>query len=71
MFSLGKFEKPFVAVDAEDTSVWSNSLCNSCGNRAGAAADIKHAKPRPQQCGKAAVVPLKISSPKDAGIGPV
>ena len=49
----------------------SNSLSNTRGNRAGAAADIKHGKSWPLQFGKAAVVSLKGSSPKDARIGPV
>jgi hypothetical protein len=71
VFCSGEFEKHFVAVDADDSSVWSNSLCSPCGNRAGAAADIKHAKPWPQQCGEATVVPLKSSSPEYARIGPV
>ena len=58
-------------VDAGDASMWSNSFGSTCSDRARAAADIKHAKPWPQQCGKAAVVALKSSSPEDAGIGPV
>jgi len=71
VFCSGEFEKHFVAVDPDDASMWSKSLCSPCSNRAGAAADVKHAKPWPQQCGKAAVVALKSSSPEDAGIGPV
>jgi hypothetical protein len=71
VFCSGEFEEHFVSVDADDASMWSNSLCSACGNRAGTAAYVKYAKPLPQQCGKAAVVPLESSSPEDAGIGPV
>jgi hypothetical protein len=62
VFCSGEFEKRFIAVDADYVPVWSNSLCNASSNGAGAAADVKHAKPWPQQFGKAAMVPLKSSS---------
>jgi hypothetical protein len=71
VFGSRKFEKRLVPVDADHVSVWSNRLCGARGNGAGAAADIEYRKPWPQPFGKAAVVPLKSSSPEDARIGPV
>jgi hypothetical protein len=64
-------KKHLVSIDADDMSMWSNSLRNACGNRARAAANIKHKKPWPQQFGKAAVVSLKGSSSENARVGPV
>jgi len=71
VFCSRESEKHLVSVYADYVSVWSNSLCCTRGNRASAAADIKHRKSWPQQFGQAVVVLLKSSSPEDAKIRPV
>ncbi len=71
MLCARQLEKHLISIDTDYVPMWSDSLCNPSGNGAGATADIKHSKPRPQEFGKAAVVPLKGSSPEDSRIGPV
>jgi len=66
-----EFEKYLVAINADDSSAWSNSLCNARGNSASTTADIKHKKRWPQYCGQAAMISLKCPPPQSARIGPM
>jgi hypothetical protein len=66
-----QFEKRLVSIDAEHVSMWSDSLRNARGNRAGAAANIKHRESWLQKLGKAAMVSLRGTSAKDSRIRPV
>jgi hypothetical protein len=51
-------EERLVPVDADDGSIAANRLRDTRGNGAGAATDIEDGKPRTEESGEEAVVPL-------------